>query len=867
MKKIFCFLLGLYSMSIGAQEKEYVPVDALSRLYPKKEFVVFPEFREKSIQWPDSMRTKWLDKNYVQGSFQFQAQPGEYFIYQLAVCAQSSLENVEVKFSPLKDKSGKEIPVYNMTCFNTGGIDYKGKSFKKNVSVKPGCVQSLWIGVDLEKIPVGTYTGVVSVCSNKREEKIPLQLTVVGDFVENRGYNEGKRLSRLDWLNNTIAINDEIVKPYLPLKRENNQISFLGRNFSIQDNGLPASIQTFFTSSNQSIGNKGEDILSSPFLFVIEEESGRQIKMKPEKVTFEEETPAHITWSVKSKSDEIDMYCKGVLEAEGFVDYQITLRAKKDLNIKDIRLEVPVTKEKSKYMMGLHQEGGFRPKEDYHWKWDVSKNQDMLWLGDVNGGIHIKWKAENYVRPLVNIYYKFGPLNLPTSWGNDGKGGVTVSELQNNVVVNAYSGKRNMKKNEELHYDFELLITPFRVVDKDVQFGDRYFQGGGLDESKVDQSIKGGANVVNIHHAGNLYPFINYPYVDDHVDDLKRIVKDAHDHGLLMKFYYTTRELTKNIPEFWALRSLNGEVMYPGPGNECKTILYPNGPEGWFKQNLRESYIPAWFSHIGDGKFKGEIDLSVVTTPDSRLNNFYIGGLDWMLQNMDLDGVYIDDSALDRTTLRRARKLIDKYRPNGKIDFHSCNHYHPEFGYSSCLNMYMDLLPYIDLCWIGEERDYNRMPDHWLVEVSGIPFGLPGQMLQGGGNPWRGMVYGITNRLGGQGGHPTSIIWKFWDEYRIKEKEMIGYWDQTNPISVDNVLVKATLFKGKDESIISIAGWGNNDLTCQVKIDWEKLGYESSKYMCYVPKIEGFQEEKFDIDMNNLTIPVGKGFLIVLKRK
>ena len=95
----------------------------------------------------------------------------------------------------------------------------------------------------------------------------------------------------------------------------------------------------------------------------------------------------------------------------------------------------------------------------------------------------------------------------------------------------------------------------------------------------------------------------------------------------------------------------------------------------------------------------------------------------------------------------------------------------------------MDLLPYFDLVWIGEWRDYNRMPDNWLVEVSGMPFGLPGQMLEGGGNPWRGMVYGITSR----GGY-TKIdkspehLWKFFDEYHFPEREMIGYWEKKCPV-------------------------------------------------------------------------------------
>ena len=126
-----------------------------------------------------------------------------------------------------------------------------------------------------------------------------------------------------------------------------------------------------------------------------------------------------------------------------------------------------------------------------------------------------------------------------------------------------------------------------------------------------------------------------------------------------------------------------------------------------------------------------------ITTPDSRVNNFYVAGLEWMVKNIGIDGVYIDDSALDRFTVQRARKVIDEYRPEGRMDLHSWNHFNEWAGYTNCLNLYMDMLPYFDLIWIGEGRDYNRDPDHWLIEVSGIPFGLPGQMLEGGGNPWR----------------------------------------------------------------------------------------------------------------------------------
>ncbi len=68
-----------------------------------------------------------------------------------------------------------------------------------------------------------------------------------------------------------------------------------------------------------------------------------------------------------------------------------------------------------------------------------------------------------------------------------------------------------------MHYDFELLITPFKTINKDIKYGDRYFHGGDarVASRKLDVAEKDGANILNIHHAEDIYPFINYPYLDE----------------------------------------------------------------------------------------------------------------------------------------------------------------------------------------------------------------------------------------------------------------------------------------------------------------------------------------------------------------
>ena len=834
--------------------------------YAGKDYLTFPEKREHAIRLFDAIPEVWTGRSEKELShLQVSAQPGEYFVFQIGVYAhRKAVRDLKASWSDMKGTS--TIPRSALTCFNLGGIDFLGRPFQKKVDVPLSELQPLWFGVAVPESAHGVFRTTITLHSaDAKESTVEVELTVTGESVKNGGFDRGKSLSRLAWLNSRLGTEDTPTRGFTSVQRKGKTLEIVGRKIEIGDNGLPSGISTSFEPSNQFLRDTPQPILSQPFRFVILLQDGTEIKPKPGELKFSEATPSSVTWTATNVSPEAELTCTGRLEFDGFVEYALTLTAKRILQVKDIRLEVPMNKEKAKYIMGLNHEGGLRPAT-WSWRWDTTKNQDMFWIGDVNGGVRLKWKAENYVRPLINIYYAYGPLRMPPSWGNNGKGGVNVTESGSTVLVSAFSGERTLSAGAALHYDFEMLITPMKLIDPDVRWGDRYFHGGGTNaSSKIARADSVGANVVNIHHAEDLYPFINYPYLDENVSALRALANDAHVHGQRLKLYYTTRELTKNLPEFWAFFSLRGEIIFPGPGNACTTIINPKGPDQWLKNNLKRDYIPAWLNTIVEGPFKGELDLAVITTPDSRLNNFYIGGLDWMLGHLGIDGIYVDDSALDRVTVRRARMLIDHYRPKGRIDFHSWNHFNGLAGFTNCLNLYMDMLPYVDLAWIGEGRDYNRMPDHWLIEVSGIPYGVTSQMLNEGGNPWRGMVYGITNRLPWAG--DPSHLWKFWDVVGISSMKMVGYWDDGSPVKSDNEMVKATLYAGKDRCIIAVAGWGDREQQSALRVDWKALGYDPSEIAITVPTIPGFQEGRRLQSLEKLTIPAGRGFLILMERK
>jgi hypothetical protein len=184
-------------------------------------------------------------------------------------------------------------------------------------------------------------------------------------------------------------------------------------------------------------------------------------------------------------------------------------------------------------------------------------------------------------------------------------------------------------------------------------------------------------------------------------------------------------------------------------------------------------------------------------------------------------------------------------------------------GFASSANLYLEHFPYLNRLWFGEYFDYNSAPDYWLTEISGIPFGLMGEMLEGGGNPWRGMVFGMTGRLP-WAGNPRSM-WKAWDDFGIAGSRMIGFWVPSNPVKTGRDEVLATTFVRDGRTMIALASWANAPVDVRLAIDWKALGLDPAKARITAPEIAGFQEGRTFDAAGPIPIEPGKGWLLVLQ--
>jgi hypothetical protein len=326
---------------------------------------------------------------------------------------------------------------------------------------------------------------------------------------------------------------------------------------------------------------------------------------------------------------------------------------------------------------------------------------------------------------------------------------------------------------------------------------------------------------------------------------MRSYIKAAHARGMKVKIYYTVRELTTRAPELWALRTLGDEVLAEGP----------SGGWSWLQEHVEGGYLGGWFvPEIGDA--------ALVTSGVSRWHNFYVEGLAWLARDVGIDGLYLDDVAFDRVTMKRVRKALLRNHPGALIDLHSANQYNPRDGYASSANLYLEHFPFIDRLWFGEYFNYDDPPATWLVEMSGIPFGLMGEMLEGGGNPWRGMVFGMTNRLPWSG--DPRPLWREWDAFGIQDTRMLGWWVPDAPVRSGRDDLLATTYVGKGKALIALASWAGDTVRASLVVDWAALGLDSTRATITAPAIDSFQPARSFKIGEPIPVAPGKGWLLEL---
>ena len=831
-----------WPMEVIATDSETEAV--LARVRPAP-FVLFAEDRTRPIIMTNELPQVWTAPGVAGRPVSGEAFKDEFFAFQVGVWALQALDSVQLSFSDLTGPEGATISAAAFASFNTGGTDWQGRPMWKRVAVREGDIQPLWAGVMIPATAApGAWEGTATVtAAGGLAVSIPVRLTVKDSIIAEHGDNEPWRLSRLRWLNSRLALDSTVVPPYTPVVARGTTFDILGRSVVLGLGGLPGQIRSSFAPGMTSMNTTPRPILRAPVRFDVTTPAGRALPWTPSPVRVLRTPPGIAVWEASMRSGGVTAAVRGSLEFDGTLEYHIALTAADTTPVEDVALVIPYRSDVAKYWMGLGRKGGLAP-DSLDWAWDSTRNQDAAWVGDVNAGAQLTLFDDRYDRPLNTNFYQLKRLVMPRSWQNGGTGGCqarrTGAAATATYTLRCASGPRTLVPGDTLWYDFRLLITPFHTIDPRAQFSNRFFHA----YKPVPEIQEAGANVVNVHHATAINPYINYPFFRP--AQMRAYADSAHAVGIRFKIYYTVRELTNRAPEFWALRSLGHEVFAAGPG----------GGHSWLQEHVGTDYITGWV--VPELR-----DIALVTSGISRWHNHYVEGLDWLVRHEQIDGLYLDDVAFDRTTMQRMRRVLARGRPAPMIDLHSANQFNPNDGFASSANLYLEHFPYLDRLWFGEYFDYNSAPDYWLVEMSGIPFGLMGEMLQDGGNPWRGMVFGMTARLPWAG--DPRPLWQVWDQFGIAEARMHGWWDPAAPVKTGRDDVLATTYVRDGKTMIALASWAPDTVNVQLRINWQALGLTPARVSIWAPAIDRFQDARTFRVGEPIPVLPGKGWLLIVE--
>lgn len=754
---------------------------------------------------------------------------GEVFVLQVALLSPSTDTVKDITYDGTTEFS----------CINRDCVDKYGVSYKREIMLEPNVLQPMFFLVENAVKEHAT----IKFHLDGSQYVIIVDVLPSATTVSNHGYDDLWRLSRLKWLNSSVHIDDNVPSPFVPIAVDGDKVSIIGRDFIIGELGLPKQIVGHF-DEGINLSKQDNVLLKQAMTFDI----GQALTTKNRGIASQK---SRVTVSTFAESSSCEVQSSVVYRYDGMIEGRITLTAKASCKLAKVDLSVGIDKQYAKYINGLGEVGG--KYKDVNFKWRSDKHLDSIYIGNVNLGLRLKLMAQDYVRPLINIYYKNQPLKVPTgTWDNHSQGVVTLKELGGEVALCASCGSMDLNSGESKTFVFQLHVTPLKPIDYKKHYATRYSHNNNLREKEikeVDRAEKKGLNNIIIHHGNMTHPFINYPFIE--ADRLKNLVKYAEARDIGIKVYYTVREHSNHMAEVFAYKALGDEIILRKKGDGYN---WGAGTNKWLTEYFGEKVIPAWMVRYNYGKYKGDPDVSFIVRPDSRLDNYYIEGLDYLVKTVGINGIYIDDTALDRATLERARKAIG----GGLIDMHMWNHEEERAGDVSCMNLYTEIFPFVDSLWIGEGYPYKKLsPEYILTEVSGIPYGLTSQMLEGGGDFHIGMLYAMNNRYG-WGVRNATKIYTLWDDFGIQDSTMYGYWHSQNPTTTSNNKVLATTYVSHGKALVALYNFGDKT---EFSVDF------CTKTLGFTPKvvksaaIKGLQRKR-ELDAKAIKLKAGSGIIL-----
>ena len=186
----------------------------------------------------------------------------------------------------------------------------------------------------------------------------------------------------------------------------------------------------------------------------------------------------------------------------------------------------------------------------------------------------------------------------------------------------------------------------------------------------------------------------------------------------------------------------------------------------------------------------------------------------------------------------------------------------------------------------GEGFDYNSAtPDYWLVEMSGLVFGLTADMLRYPGMTpfhFRGMLYGESNRWQGDM-DPGSVetdpfcpvaLWKLWQSVGIASATLYGFWLEEAlgaaalPVATNaSAAVKTTTYALPDTALVVVGSFAPTTVAVSLSFNNSilKLAGGLDAFCLYAPPLPPFQAAAKLALNESFLVPQGQGWIFLVQ--
>lgn len=214
-------------------------------------------------------------------------------------------------------------------------------------------------------------------------------------------------------------------------------ITFQGTKFEINNDGFPKQ----FSLTDSAAEVRSRQLLFEPMHFHFYTAPKVQEKMNGSDFALTAQNADSIVWKANSVSAHLNMSVQGKMLSNGVIRYKVSVTAIKDVELFNVNFHIPFEKSASKYLNGLGVKGGLRP-DTVRWQYDNRpKVKPSVWIGN----------------DTLCLYFD---IDHRTTLLSDKGGRMQINVKGGSVLLDVYANQINLKENEQLNFNFDLIVTP-----------------------------------------------------------------------------------------------------------------------------------------------------------------------------------------------------------------------------------------------------------------------------------------------------------------------------------------------------------------------------------------------------------------------